>query len=758
MADDFLDPGGIIVPVSSLRLPRARSLVEALQSKRLDFASFVECRQAGASPEDSASETVVVDLEVERPQERAHDIRRIERVAVRFSAEDNWYPEVLALRPDFPRVPHINIRDEEFPRSLCLYDQPWEQIALRWTPSSFIEQIRYWLSETAKGSLHQADQPLEPMLLGGGWKIILSSDIFEGNNEGEMDELKVTLASPLKHCGVLIGERADGKIDGGLPFLAISFVAQAQTHGTIRRKPTTLQELDEFLKSCGINLVENLRSKLNDWDSPDLRNKCLLIVVAFPLMRQGFQTVEATDLWAFATFESIEETGIAIGFWEKAPGAQTLGRAVAPKPDADGRSIKVDVISPSFKLTRNAAAAASGFSADSRRVTAIGVGAIGSQVVKLLAQSGFGKWTLIDDDVLLPHNLARHALGPTALGWPKTVPIAWEIGQLYREEEPPESIEANLLHPFDKKEKIVAALSNSDLIFDFSASIPVARHLVHDCEGKGRRISFFTNPTGTDAVLLAEDATRSIPLDCLEMQYYRAVLNNPKLESHLEPPAGRVRYARSCRDVTSTIPNYLVAMHAAIGSKAIRQASEDKRASIILWQADAEKLKVQEIRVKALKIHKQAMGDWTLVVDDYVIDRLAKLRLSKLPKETGGVLIGSYDLVRRIVYVVDTIPSPPDSKEWPTLYIRGSAGLFTQIEKVGRLTDGQLEYIGEWHSHPDGIACLPSEDDLLVFSWLTQHMADAGLPALMAIVGQNRIAAWYLGQMVRAGGWQVGNR
>ena len=175
-------------------------------------------------------------------------------------------------------------------------------------------------------------------------------------------------------------------------------------------------------------------------------------------------------------------------------------------------------------------------------------------------------------------------------------------------------------------------------------------------------------------------------------------------------------------------------------------------------QADAEKLKVQDIRVKTSKIHKQTMGDWTLIVDNYVIDRLAKLRISKLPTETGGVLIGAYDLGRRIVYVVDTIPSPPDSEEWPTLYIRGSAGLFEQVQKIGRLTDGQLEYVGEWHSHPDESDCLPSDDDLLVFSWLTKHMADAGLPALMAIVGQNHVAAWYLGQMVRTGGWQVGNQ
>jgi hypothetical protein len=283
----------------------------------LDFAAFVECRQAGSSPDDSASETVVVDLEVERPQERVHDIRRVERIAIRFAAEDNWYPEVLALRPDFPRVPHINIRVDEFPRSLCLYDQPWEQIALRWTPSSCIEQIRYWLAETATASLHQADQPLEPMLLGSGWKIILSANLFEGKNGGDVDEIKISLppgVTSLKECSVLIGERADGQSQG-VPFLALSYLAQPQTHGAISRQPKTLQELDQFLKSGGINLVDSLRTKLLDWNSKDYLGKRLLIVVAFPLMRQGLQTVEATDLWTFLTVSNVEEIGVGIGIW-----------------------------------------------------------------------------------------------------------------------------------------------------------------------------------------------------------------------------------------------------------------------------------------------------------------------------------------------------------------------------------------------------------------------------------------------------------
>ena len=68
---------------------------------------------------------------------------------------------------------------------------------------------------------------------------------------------------------------------------------------------------------------------------------------------------------------------------------------------------------------------------------------------------------------------------------------------------------------------------------------------------------------------------------------------------------------------------------------------------------------------------------------------------------------------------------------------------------------GQLAYVGEWHSHPDGCATLPSSDDLQVFAWLTEHMATDSRPALMAIVGEKRVSSWYLGEMLKAGGWNI---
>lgn len=751
MSDTFLQPEGIVVPLSALRLPRAKAVAEAVGVRDLPYVQFVECRQYTVVSGEAA-ETVVCDVEVERPQRPVNDIHRIERIAVTFVPADNSYPEVLALRDNFPRVTHTNLRLTEFPRSLCLYDQPWPQIALRWTAAGFIERIRFWLAETAKGTLHQGDQPLEQLILGSLYTIVLPHDLFDGKKEGEHEELHVRLAANVNDCRLLIAK--GGKGEGGLPFVALSFLAGLQMHGVIRRNPRNLQELDAFLQPTGISLLDRLREKLPDWNTKELLDKRVLIVLAFPLMRDGRKAVEATDLWVFASTSSVAEIGVDIGIWEKSE--YGLGQVMSRNPNRNGQSVSLDVIAPQFDLSRDSAAAGSGLGADARKTVAIGAGALGSQVIKTLALTGFGRWCVIDEDILFPHNLVRHELGRWALGHPKAFSLADDVHSIFEEKEKPTWFEADILRPGEDVEKIEEEFGAAELILDIAASIPVSRHLTHDVQSPARRVAAFLNPQGTDLVVLAEDAQRTLQLDCLEMQYYRAIATDPRLKDHLLPAEGRIRYARSCRDVTSTIPNHFVMLHAANAANAVRQAVDGEDAAIRVWRSDHKTGEVRHIEITASTWARNRFLDWALLVDDHLMSRIAELRASKLPNETGGVLIGAYDLSRKIVYVTDTIPSPPDSEEWPTLYIRGKRGLAPQVDKIREMTDGQLEYVGEWHSHPDGCSCRPSNDDLKVFGWLTKNMDDAGLPALMTIAGQGGVAAWYLGKMLRTGGWEVG--
>jgi proteasome lid subunit RPN8/RPN11 len=170
-----------------------------------------------------------------------------------------------------------------------------------------------------------------------------------------------------------------------------------------------------------------------------------------------------------------------------------------------------------------------------------------------------------------------------------------------------------------------------------------------------------------------------------------------------------------------------------------------------VWRVDEATLAVTAVVIEPAPVRTCLLDGWTLVTDDGLLRRLAALRAAKLPNETGGVLLGTYDLARRIVYVVDTVPSPRDSHEYPTSYLRGCAGLPDDVRRIEDATAGQVHYIGEWHSHPAGHRCVPSDDDAALFAWLTTMLEGDGLPPLMMIVGDDGLAVPYLGRLVRDG-------
>src|SRR5690606_32726133 len=89
----------------------------------------------------------------------------------------------------------------------------------------------------------------------------------------------------------------------------------------------------------------------------------------------------------------------------------------------DYSHLLIEPMSPVFTFTPNLARKTSGIIEEEIKdltIGVIGLGALGSPIVTNLARQGYGKWLLIDNDLLLPHNLARHALSGSWIGHPKS--------------------------------------------------------------------------------------------------------------------------------------------------------------------------------------------------------------------------------------------------------------------------------------------------------------------------------------------------
>lgn len=751
--DGFVPLVGGPVSRAELRAEKAGALAGLLE-RGFPFATLVRLwrfpDRANGRP---GADGVVFDVEVELSQRPAHDIRRVERIAAAFSPTDDARPEPLALRADFPLVPHLNLTAFEFPRSLCLSDQPYADERLSWTPARFIESVRQWLSFTAAGRLHRDDQALEPLLGGMYGKIILPADLFVGGKPGG-EPLRCTARQPGNPGDpdlIIMAEReADHPARSGdqtLPLVAIPLgVGKPLTHGVIRREPATLRDLHALLTEAGLDLLQDLRERLTVWaGDPAMLARKPIFVVALPKQRDADGPIETVETWAFLVDKTLDELRVSVG--THAQEGQYRGVLLVPDGGKRGDDVPVELLLPYTTLSRERAAACNGLpAADGRAVAAVGLGSLGSQVFDNLYRAGFGQWTLIDDDHLLPHNLARNELHGNALGFAKVAALAVNANATIAGPPVAVPLVADILSPGDKADEVDAACAGADLLLDMSASVSVARHLARDRDGaRARRVSLFLNPSGTDLVLLAEDAGRRHRLDALEMQYYRALTAVPALAGHLDSPDGRLRYGRSCRDVSVTLPQDLVALHAAVGSRALRATLATPHAAMRVWRS-RDDLTVSCVSIPVYPVETERRGDWTIVTDGWLLDRVRDLRAARLPVETGGVLLGSFDTARRIAYIADLLPSPPDSVEREDLYIRGSRGLKDAVAGASAATAGWLRYVGEWHSHPPGYPASASVDDRKLFGWLGDLMDQEGLPPLMLICGEGE-HRWYLGEM-----------
>lgn len=715
------------IQVKDLKVDKAIDFADALNKGR--YAKLLRCER---SPD--GDEFIYFEIEPEIGQNPEVDIRYKEVLAAQFFKSDTVAPYVYALREDFPLTLHLNSMFFEKPVSLCLYETPYTELKHKWRGIIFLERIREWLMSAATNQLHLEDQPLEPFLLDTLGNIIIPADLKEGEN------VYVVNLDNIKPKFNLVAFRPIPNLPlGDQKFLTLSVISEPQVHGYLRKTPLNLFELDELLQKIGVKLIEDyLKPKLltlNLIGTPTYRDYRLVIILSVPKKRSQDQEPEVIDITTFLIVSSLKELALATMLLSEESGMLGLRFPKESYKKEDSEKIIVGPLRTYKTLTKSSAQHYSGIKNDEIKIGMIGLGAIGSQIITTLSRMGFGSWRVMDYDILLSHNLVRHSLMSSSLGQQKSLRVATELNSLLNDPTHCIPLIENYLRPNDIN-SIKKHFADVNLIIDTSASVAVSRKLALDQSFHARRTSIFLNPQGSDLVMLVEPTDRNIRLDHLEMQYYRMIWQNDTLNHHLMFDGKPIRYSASCRDITSTIRQEDVVIFSGIGAKAIRNLINDLEGNIIIWKINGDGA-IEHISNKPFPVHELEYKNWRISFDDYLLDKIRSARKNKLPNETGGVLLGSYDMVSKTIYVVDSILSPKDSKEYPNSYYRGIDGLGDMLQTLSKRTAQNLQYVGEWHSHPDGSSVSPSQDDLILLNWIEEFMDSAGLPSLMFIIGEN---------------------
>ena len=725
------------VPLSRLPHPGARALAELLASEIYTGAKLFGARAGNAHFPDACLLFINVDVALGQ-RKLVNAINAIEPMAIVYSRIE-LLPSVYALREDFPEdVPHLNLTMKDCPRSLCLFEMPTEEAIRIATPFVLVEQVRMWLKETAYGRLHGDDQPLDPIFLNGCQPIVLPRvPMDQGQNLFRAFRVSDHSGFPTFVFPVVSKE---DETEGQQSVMAVLMIATAALpHARLRMVPINIAELVEAYNEMGIDVLHAMQTGLRTWPGkPELNalihQKCLL-VIRTPIERSAGR-VDGEAAKAFITECTAGVFAEKIGaFWENEGFAAPL-IGVAPPELSQLADVKLHPMDVHRSLDRSMAQSAAGLAPNEHgpiAVTLVGAGAVGSQIALTAARMGLGVWSVVDPDHLLPHNMARHGLSIRYLGRAKADALAEEIEGILGVHTA-SGIVARASDPASQ-----AALSSAALVIDAAASVSVSRWLSSDVAFQGRAVSVFLNPKGTHLVILLEGEERRPRLDHVEMAYYWGLISGSLPKDHFAD--GRVGLFPSggCRVPSLAIAQANIGALAPFAVKRLLQSELPAAGLVEVREVADDGVKLFSCQPR---VYREApVAEWTACISVDVLQAIATDRLAAGELETGGILVGTWDRIRKRVYVVGYFDPPPDSVAEATGFTRGSKGVYETIETVQRLTAGNLTYIGEWHTHPRGMRSTPSSDDRILMRWIEDVLKFSDAPAIMLIAGKEGVRA-----------------
>lgn len=726
MAAGHLIAQGVVLDASAMS-PRLRAFANAVVG-RVD-ARFVRALKHGEA------EGLELSMRVERPQRPAYPLQAEEPILLVWETADELYPTAIPIRAAFPMTPHRSIVARGEIPGLCLFERGLDEVRSTLTPARFLSRVGHWLDRAAMGELHAPGQRLEPFVLGAA-PFVCHESFFSSSTALVLVSGIKNAASTLYFAHAVEDSDFKRLIDK-CQFVPLMLKCQPTDGTIVQRYPRDFGDLAGLLAGAGVDLDREVRTaslRLMERDQR-LLGKSWIFLLDLPKTREG--AVEGHDYLAFALLDvTIGDLGVHLGDLGR-PG-KVYGALLQRVSQGTKRDVGTPVaLNPVFVLTPERARQLSGLGSGDwgdRRLVCIGAGALGSQVVMNLARQGISRWSIVDRDYLLPHNLARHALDFSGIGGDKAGALARSVRSIL-------DVEDGVVSPLTVD--VVGAKNQADfaahlkppaVILDLSASRAVLQHLA-PLEVRGPIMTAYLTGRGEHLVAMGEGAQRALRLDDLDIEFAAAAAFDPALSAVFGSAAETVRYGGACGDMSAVLPQSLAAFSAAIvAERAIPWIREQGEAWVACWKInratqEAVRCSVELLAPPAVRNFEM----WQLRVSQRALEGMRRFREEALPNETCGVLVGALDLVRHVAYVARALPPPADSVLSPTECVRGNRDLREALDALHARSGNVLTYVGEWHSHPRGATSQPSVTDLAAYARLMTLMAAEGLPTVMLV-------------------------
>lgn len=705
---------------------------------------------------------------------RREGMLAVEPVVFIFDEERYPYnaPQVGSDRIGFTwkGKPHISQPTKNWPPLFCLARIPLDDWFAVHGFQAFFDRVVEWLFDAAQGNLQRANGRFEPTLLPYEFHCVFDyqrTETWINNQRGLARKPDFSYAEfKLPHSGTNYSNqnprryliRFDGPASKKIAGLYASkfqgdeegralggFAAWVPSDTCVDEHFTVLPATHEGLLEWGKNLEIPIEEPLNTLIKASDPSKGLLIPMLIGVQRPNL---------LFGVESNFEI--LPLLYWRY-----------------DAKDIETILFARHQHLhTTDRAQQLSNTTALRTSVTLVGAGALGSKLFEHWYRGGQTKWTLIDSDVLAPHNLTRHILGANHQGQPKVQGIREDVEGMYDDTENI-AIEAltkdlaDVLADSELRSKI-----DRSFVVDATASPAALQELTADdfpAIAGAARCSIVDE--GRKGTVLLEGQSRNPRLDDVQAYLYQLGLSEDNISewlahraNHVDQSVGvygeEIEIGLGCASDTLRLSDDEISLHTAQLSLHLRHwlgahggpavISRNDRTNGSGTSIDMEVGQPQRGRIglsdarhgwsewEVPPVDISETGDWQVRVSSVASKEMERLMHEQAPNETGGILLGQLDHNRRIIYVTQARSAPPDSTCSPTVFVRGTKGVRHTHSRAARRTGGIIGYIGEWHSHPAGPRSL-SEQDLAVAQRTRRRFQGSPFPALIIVIAPSGI-------------------
>lgn len=670
----------------------------------------------------------VFDVEVSLPSRAQNDVsatgvRRQETVHLVFSPDFPMRAPTPRLRTDFPsNFAHINPHRRGHLVPPCIFEGDLTELMHRFGIEKILDQLLDWLKKAAAGQLLDLQQGWEPTRRGtpetsiefdadalalslpqDGSILGLPSKLFQVGTSRHL-----TLGQPDEEPGSfsLARIQTTQAWAGTTPvFVACAPWADGQPRICEEYAADTVVDVPTLLdraESLGVS-GEALRASLDtaifrsmmvapgagNW--PWSGDFCVGVVLA------AHRPVNL-----IGSHRSVEFVPYLVRIAKHAHRPELRDATVEP-------GYQIHQISPRLL------AATSGYAdADLQQmVTIIGCGSVGSKLALHLGRAGFGAQTLVDEESISPHNLARHALLEGS-GWNKAEQTRKALAGLGHQGVRAVARDIVPLLRAETAEGMGEVLQAATRLFvDTTASLKVAAAIcmTPHLGGEVRVARTFLIGGGRVAIVLLEAPKRAVRVDDLYPHLFALCRQDVRLRDAIggdAVQATEIFVGDNCRSLTLSMPDSVLSRGTAAIATTVQTwlASgfpDGAKVSVGIGSEDSLGMDWQNHDLPASHVlAARGDGGWTVRVSGAVAADIAADAQHWGARETGGALLGHVDVLSRTIYISDLVEAPEDSERYPERFVLGTRGLQAVLRQAHRNSVGYLHYVGTWHSHPMG--------------------------------------------------------